>query len=212
MMALGCGLAGAHRTGKTTLAKAVAEKMEIPFLTTSASKIATDLGIKIGLDMPFDQRQEFQEAALLSFEELYADGGESKMFITDRTPIDLAAYVMTAWHPAIATDRHHEWAMDYVKRCIDATNRWFFQITILQPSSAITFSEAEQKGENIDIYRESLNASMIGLSYLDEVRAAVHIVERDLTNMEDRIEAVIEEFGGNVFGYQEVVKTTYPIN
>lgn len=199
MKALGLGFSGAHRTGKTTLANKLRELNSCPFAQTSMSKIATDMGIKVGLDMAFEDRIRFQEAGLAAFEADYSKAG-SGLFVTDRTPLDLAAYVITAWHPSFATPEQTEWARDYVKRCVAATNKWFFQVTIVQPAD-IPYADAEQKGENIDFYRDNLNSVILGLAWSDEIYSAVDVVPRSVTRLDDRVRHVTNTYSDNITEY-----------
>ena len=208
LRALGLGLSGAHRTGKTTLAARLAKSNNCPFVQTSMSALANEMGIKIGLDMPFAQRRALQEAALVLFEKTYEEQGSGILFITDRTPIELAAYVITAWHPSVVGDPELDaWAYDYVKRCIEATNRWFLTLVIIQPSS-IPFVEASQKGEDIDIYREALNYTMMGLAWDDQIRTHVNIMPRDLIDLADRSSYVAKDYTENISEYAQVLRTS----
>lgn len=203
-------LAGAHRTGKTTVAKAFSEEAEMPFIQTSLSALATDMGVKIGLDMPFEQRQQFQERALALFENEYQTKGDNGCFVTDRSPIDLAAYVMTAWHPNFVTPELTDWAFDYVNRCLEMVNRYFKTVIIIQPAS-FPFVQEAQKGENIDLYRESLNATMIGLALHDDCDATTIIMPRNLTDFAKRCDFVKAEYADDLKYYIAGLKANLPI-
>lgn len=87
------GLAGAHRSGKTTLARALADKLEVEFLETKVSEIFTDLRVDPKADLPFHERLDVQNAILRSLERQYALRN-GKPFICDRTPFDVLGYTM----------------------------------------------------------------------------------------------------------------------
>lgn len=87
------GFAGAHRSGKTTLAKAVAADYEIPYWAASITDIAkNDLGIDPVMPMTLRQRIGFQSKLLDAYAERLNKA--PSMFVTDRTPIDIAAYAL----------------------------------------------------------------------------------------------------------------------
>ena len=210
LRAFGIGFSGAHRTGKTTLAKLMSDKNEMPFVQSSMSALANEMGIKIGLDMPFEQRREFQERALVMFEDSYRKY-EGVMFFTDRTPIDLIGYVMTAWHPNYVTPELTEWAYDYTSRCIDATNRWFFNLFIVPPAD-IPYEDAQQKGENIDFYRESLHATMVGVSFDDKIRSTVALLERSMTDLTARANYCASLVGSTISEYRSVLGSSLTLH
>lgn len=89
-----CGAAG---TGKTTLAKAVSERMGIPFVASSASDIWPDFGFKDHADALLKCHNdpvlgwEYQTAILNRRENLLNQHDE---FITDRTPFDAFTYFL----------------------------------------------------------------------------------------------------------------------
>lgn len=209
MRALGFGLAGAHRTGKTTIARKLAELNKCPFITMSGGKLASDMGLKIGLDMAWSDRVRFQDTWLDLMLDGYQREGEGCLFVTDRTPIDLAAYVITAWHPAVTTKDEEDWAMDYVQRCMIATNAWLFQIGILQPG--IPWVDDAQKGEKNEFYREALNSVMIGLAWGDSIKAPVHIVDRETLDMDERIAELTQAYSSNLSDYSRANTDVYPI-
>ena len=69
------GLTGAHRTGKTTLAKEYGIANDIPVVLTSASKVFHDMGLSPQEDYPIDIRMTIQENILKSFAEQYGSVG-----------------------------------------------------------------------------------------------------------------------------------------
>lgn len=87
------GLTGAHRSGKSTTAEIVANKMGIEYLETKVGDVFKNLGIdpKAGLD--FAQRLDVQNAILRSLEVQY-DLRAGKEFIADRTPFDVLGYTL----------------------------------------------------------------------------------------------------------------------
>ena len=58
------GISGSHRTGKTTLAKVLAEKQNIPFIQTQTSKIFQQYGLNPSQTLDFDKRLWIQNKVL----------------------------------------------------------------------------------------------------------------------------------------------------
>ncbi len=210
LRALGLALTGAHRTGKTTLAKFISDKNEIPFIQTSLTTLANHMGVKIGLDMPFDQRRSFQEEALAQFARQYEAESKNGMFVTDRCPLDLIAYVVTAWHPAFADAEMTAWATDYVTRCIALFNQYFLHAIIVQPA-AIPYVEEAQKAENIDFYREALNTTIIGTAWGDTVDPVVSILPRGIVDFTERAKWVTDDYADSLGQYVRTIKQSLPM-
>lgn len=83
-------LAGAHRSGKTTTARAIADKMGLDFLETKVGEVFKDFGVDPKDDVPFATRLDIQDAILTSLRIQY--GLRSKPFVADRTPFDVLGY------------------------------------------------------------------------------------------------------------------------
>lgn len=88
------GLAGAHRTGKTTVAKEFAEKTGMPYYTISASDVIASMGLTCDQIMDLDTRLNVQEALVMKCDEVFGDAVKNAPFIADRTPLDVAAYLL----------------------------------------------------------------------------------------------------------------------
>lgn len=83
------GICGAESTGKTTLARALAERFGLPLITERAREVARKLGIE---DLNREYPQETWEA--FQWECLWAQLEAEKCgaFVSDRTVIDNLAY------------------------------------------------------------------------------------------------------------------------
>lgn len=86
------GITGAHGTGKTTLAKAISQKLNLPLISEQARIVANQLGIKSSDELLRDKNlaREFQVTVLLAqigMEDAFPDG-----FVSDRTALDCLAY------------------------------------------------------------------------------------------------------------------------
>lgn len=189
------GYTGAHRTGKTTLAKEVAQRLDIPVLLTSATEIYQAIGRDPKADYPIDERIAIQEAILYGFEKQYRAASEqSRQFVADRTPLDLAGYLLADVTRTTFTDfedpqRTALMVNDYVERCIEATNRWFSTVILVQPG--ITTVEAAGKAPGCPAYMEHLNMLMGGVLNDSRVMTRSFRMPRRVTTLEDRVQSTL---------------------
>lgn len=120
------GLMGAAGTGKTTLAKLVAEGLDISFQPSSISASARRHGFDaVGL-LTLRERLKLQRHLLDDFKEMIANA--PRPMITDRTPIDMIGYLMGEFHML----SHHALEPEllaeadrYVSECMDYTRTTF---------------------------------------------------------------------------------------
>jgi predicted ATPase len=185
------GLVGSHRTGKTTLAQAFAQKFELPFVRTSATEVFAAIGRDPKVDYPIEERISIQEAILYAFEKQYEQARSvSKVFIADRTPIDLASYLLadiqrgtTAPIPGLS-----DMVTGYVDRCMNSASTWFSTIILVQPG--IPLVEADGKAPACPAYIEHLNALQMGLLQDPKLHSRHYCIPRKFTNLEERISAL----------------------
>ncbi|MEN8141152.1 MAG: AAA family ATPase, partial [Thermodesulfobacteriota bacterium] len=85
MMAKGIGLCGAHRTGKTTMARQCARDYALALVTTDTSAVFAEHGLDPAAPMDFATRLWIQDKVLVAGEAVW--GGQERPFITDRTPL-----------------------------------------------------------------------------------------------------------------------------
>jgi predicted ATPase len=185
------GLSGPHRVGKTTLAQAFAQKCEIPFVRTSATEVFAMIGKDPKADYPIEERIAIQEAILYAFERQYAEArSRAEVWISDRTPIDLASFMMADIQRSTFDGSPELAAMvnDYVKRCIDATNLWFSVVVLVQPG--IVTVEAEGKAPACPAYMEHLNSLQLGLLLHEKLESRHFLIPRRFTSLEHRVESL----------------------
>lgn len=190
-MAAGLGLSGSHRTGKTTLAAAFAEQEKRTFVRTSASEVFALLGKDPKVDYPIGERIAIQEAILYAFERQYQEAEKRDVpWISDRTPIDLASYMMADVMRG-TFEGEPEFAMmvnDYVARCIAATNLWFSTVILVQPGIKVV--EAPGKAPGCPAYIEHLNVIQAGLLINEDLVVRHYMIPRRFTDLESRIECL----------------------
>lgn len=182
------GLCGAHRTGKTSLARAVAEKHEdVLFLETPVSGICKELGFDPARTHDFKTRLEVQGEILKRVDAIYAKHAGERA-ITDRTPLDMIAYTMAdAIGDRVAQEDQQRFA-SYVQQCIDVTNKRFGVLIVVQPG--IPLVPAEGKAALNAAYIEHLSAIILGLSVDERVKPLHFYLPRSMTDMVERVGAV----------------------
>lgn len=123
------GLCGAHRTGKTTLAKAFADLKGFKFISAGVSGVFEELGIEPSSSLDVKTRLMVQNAILDRYEQQVA--GQTD-FVIDRTPIDMIGYML-------ADLRQDDFAGEgasiarYVQRCADVAKSTLDMATLLKP-------------------------------------------------------------------------------
>lgn len=169
------GLAGAHRSGKTTLAKAISETMGIPYVSSSLTAEFKDLGIDPVAPMSLRKRLEVQKMYL----GLYASkvlGPGLRPFVTDRTPLDIAAYMLAETSmfadPSVDPDE----IADFVSICLQMAVSQFASILVVPP--LILYDAAEGKPPENRAYQLQIDALVSGLA-MRCVSKCGHIVGMD---------------------------------
>lgn len=134
-------LAGAHRTGKSTTAAAAAKRLNIPYVPFSTGPLLAQMGIDPVRPMDPHQRLEVQERTL----ELLSKHLDQmpRPGITDRTPLDLAAYMMAEVGMHTGDADFGNRVMNYVQRCVDLTIKVVDAIYLLRPLPVYEVAEGK---------------------------------------------------------------------
>jgi hypothetical protein len=179
------GLCGAHRTGKTTLAKAVADEFKIEFVETSVSDVWKKLGISLKDPLPFDVRMDAQEQILQAAIERWESS--RVIFIADRTPLDMMAYTMADINGSteLTKDQNNRF-LDYMNDCYDATEKYFTVLVVVQPGIEIVEDETKVTALSSLPYMEHLNSLITGFIMHTE-GVAGFALPRYCTDMSERI-------------------------
>jgi len=179
------GLCGAHRTGKTTLAKALSIQFNLSFVKTSATSIFEKLGLDPKDNLCFVDRFKVQLAILDEFNSTWSSCDSS--YVSDRTPLDLLAYFLADIRgDTSVTDDQLSY---YMEACFDACNKHFSNLIVVQPGIPLVY-EPGKAAINIG-YIEHLNAIVTGLLYqLPPSFRGKLIIPRTSLSIEDRVEFV----------------------
>lgn len=182
----GIGLCGSHRTGKTTLAKEIAEKTGLEFIETSTSEVFSRNGLHPSEPMDFATRIWIQNKVVSVAEKVWSDAQER--FITDRTPIDMMAYTLADIDGTSSVD--FPALEEYLEHCFRVTDSLFSHLFILQP--AIPLIHEEGKAALNRAYMEHLNILMQGLCCDERLHCPVTVVPRDIIPLDDRVKTIVE--------------------
>ncbi|MCL5023930.1 MAG: ATP-binding protein [Nitrospirae bacterium] len=181
------GLCGSHRTGKTTLAEAVSRKTGIPFVKTGTSEVFKEHGMDPSLPLDFRKRLWIQHKILDAAERQWQ--AERSRFITDRTPLDMAAYTLADVQGSTEVD--FPGLERYLGRCFDSTNAYFRLLVLVQPGIPLVYEEG--KAALNEAYLEHLNYLVLGLCRDDRVTSALLHLPRTITDREARLAVVLGE-------------------
>ena len=180
------GLCGSHRTGKTTLAEEISQRTGIPFVRTSTSEVFREHGLDPSKPMEFDKRLWIQHKILDAAEKAWNSG--HKQFITDRTPLDMAAYTLADIQGSTEVDFGE--LEGYLERCITVTNTCFQLLVLVQPGIPLVYETG--KAALNEGYLEHLNFLILGLCNDDRIKSTFICLRRDVTDKEARVKKVME--------------------
>jgi predicted ATPase len=184
----GIGLTGSHGCGKTTLAQACSERYKVHFLKSRASQVIIDAGYNPGLDYDFETRLMLQNMILDSAVEDYESQNGSS-FISDRTPLDFLAYLMSDVRRN-NVDELSDAFMAYQKRCFDVINAYFCVVIVIQPG--VQLIAREGKGTPNAAYIEHHNTLITGLSLNSSLKVQHTLIPRHVVDLGQRILGVNE--------------------
>jgi hypothetical protein len=180
------GILGAHRVGKTFLAREFAESNPTyDFIPTSTSRVFKEMGVDPKSKLDFETRMTVQEEVLRQAEEQYQM--MTSRSILDRTPLDYATYVLSECFPSDGADPSPR-VMDYVNRCIELTNEHFAMILVIQPG--VEAPDEDGKAKVNLAYQEHLNMIAQGLLMREEVEVFKAVLPREVLDIEERVESL----------------------
>lgn len=128
------GLVGAHRSGKTTLAKQLAEDLGIDFHATSTTEVAKRHGFDPVAPMTLEERIRMQIVLLQDHCEQIAK--LPRPLIVDRTPIDYLAYTLAEvdmMSHMLASPEVLEMINKFTTACLNATRMNYDCLYYLSP-------------------------------------------------------------------------------
>lgn len=187
------GFVGPHRSGKTTLARLLAEEMEVDLVESAVSDIAKKMKFDMGAKNSIGRRMEFQEKVLVDF--LNTQTEREGDFVSDRTPIDAAAYLMADVQATVGTPAQHEEILEYCDAAMRMLSKTY-DVVIFVPA-AIPVETAEGKPPMNSAYQEHHGMICAGMLCDDQVEVYWDSIPRECTDLEERMEcirAIIQAF------------------
>lgn len=185
---LGIGLCGAHRSGKTTLARDFSVGSGMPYVTLSASEVIASLGLSFMEIKTLDQRLAVQQALVDKCEAVFRDQREP--FVSDRTPMDIAAYLMAEAMKDGATPAQQAKIMELLKRCWDIGNETV-GVYFLVPPDLPYVAEPGKPDENKP-YQEHIHLLIYGLLADERNHRGYWYLRRGAHELDRRVGAVAE--------------------
>lgn len=183
------GLAGSHRTGKSTLAKRFGEVAGYTYVKTSASKIFEELGLDPKVDYPLSKRLWVQLRLLEDLQQTYE--ARHNYVVVDRTPIDLMAYTIADVTRQNVDPYADQEIMAYIDKCYAVTRKYFSAIIVLQPG--IEVIEEVDKAPGVESYMEHINMLCMGALSMPGMKAVrAYIMSRHCLELDDRVSSMID--------------------
>ena len=180
------GLCGAHRTGKTTLAIALSESLNMPFVPINTINVFERFHLHPKESLGFRTRLEIQEEILKKACDIWFEMDEP--FICDRTPIDMAAYTMADIKGDTILSPDTELRVEkYLDDCQKATEKYFSYLFLIPP--AIPIIDAMGKASCSRAYIEHIHNLCLALFQRTDVSEIAEI-PREYIDLSDRIEYV----------------------
>jgi hypothetical protein len=183
--ALSIGLCGSHRTGKTTLAGTISERTGIPFVRTATSEVFKANALDPSSPLDFKTRLWIQQRILDAAESVW-DAGQGQ-FITDRTPLDMAAYTLADIQGR--TEVNFVELEEYLSRCFAATNKFFDLLVLIQPGIPLVHEQG--KAALNEGYLEHLNYLILGLCGDERVKSRLLCLPRAMMAVSDRATMIL---------------------
>ena len=193
-------LTGSHRSGKTTLARAFAQYEGIPFVQTTASAVFESLGLSPSETLTMSKRLLVQRKILEEFERLYRSA-KSRVFITDRSPIDLIGYTMVEIGQKPIGAKNERELYKYIDDCIDVLNRHFSTIVIVSP--AIPLVAEEGKASLSKPFIDHLAYVLEGVCAMPNITAGTFRIPRKMIDLSDRVQSLSLLVDNQLKSYQE---------
>ena len=182
------GLTGAHRTGKTTIAKEWAESMDLAYVPLP--RVLTSMGLEPKDITTMDMRLKVQRKMVEACGDTYLSRRD--IFISDRTPIDVAAYTLADMGQSDVTEAQQKEAMAIVEDCFNLTNAAFGSLIYIAPG--IPYIQEEGKPLPNEAYQEHVSQLILGLCADQRMRRAWYQIPRGVIDQETRLLSVSKVF------------------
>ena len=202
------GLCGAHRTGKSFLAKTWAEHAGYTYVDANVSGVLRSNGfdpatIQSNGIYEFFVAQNIVREHLIEIAEEYSR--KKEVYVIDRTPLDALAYTrcymnaeMFGFVKEFEEKRKESffrnWMTEYAKECYAAIAYLFSMTVLVQPGIAI--KEDAKSALADELFLDHLNTLIKGdiatilENYQNSLVPNIFVINRGIIDIDDRIEAM----------------------
>jgi hypothetical protein len=199
------GFTGAHRSGKSTLAKTVAEELSIHYHATSTTEVAKMIGINPVAPMTLIQRVQLQEHLL----KVHCQQLENlpRPLIVDRTPLDYLAYLLAEFpmgSERLVGSEVLDAASRYRTMCLEMIRQYYDGIFYLAPLP--TYEVAEDKPAENRAYQDHVDLLILGS--LAAIRENILDCRLFFSDFEARREAVHDLIVGRLDSIDQQRRST----
>lgn len=180
-------LSGSHRTGKTTLTKAYAERHPVfTQVSVSISSMQAEIGYQSSIqNYGWEIRRYIQSHLLKSFTRLIVELDKSSDYILDRSPLDLIVYLLKSvpQHPSQADS---DFILDYIKQCIELNNL-IDTTVVLQPGIPLVSADtsAPAVASDLELYTFILLGLLTNTQYVH--KSLIRRLPRSIINLDERV-------------------------
>jgi len=182
------GFSGAQRTGKSTLAKRAAELFERPYLDMDISSVFRKTGFDPKADYSFADRLDLQSTILAYADDLWFHAPPDS--VTDRTPLDFAAYLLADVQRQNTSIEDAERYMRFERRCMEVTNRYFSDVIVVQPG--IPLVEKEGGAPANPAHMAHINYLIRGMGASELLETQVVLLAKSLIDFDARVQTVVK--------------------
>lgn len=130
---------------------------------------------------------DIQEAILKNMAKQYDDMGV-RVFVSDRTPIDMLAYTLSEINRESLSEAQEIRLAKYVSDCYDACNKYFKLVMIIQPGIKLVADPTKAPiGAG---YIEHMTHLVMGLTVNERITAAHAYIPTRIIDLDERVQCV----------------------
>jgi hypothetical protein len=181
------GICGPSSSGKTTLARQIAEDLGMDFYATNTNDVCRAVGIDPHAPMTLDTRLKLQMHIVQHHIEQIQI--LPRPLITDRTPLDMLAFLAAEFHMQshlLADEETLECADMLAEACIDATAAHYDMLFYLGPLPTLTVDPTKPRPPVNRIYQRHF--ALIVQGALLELDGHLAFCKVEATDFEERRE------------------------
>lgn len=203
-MGFAVSFTGPHRSGKSTLAAAFAPVAGLAYRPFPTAQIVERAGLALNRVETLAQRINFQEAILMGAIKFFRASGD---FVTDRSPLDLAAYMLADVRNEPISESDDLRIQAFVRACVNLANETISQGFVLQP--VLPYVAEPGKPHANRSYQLHHLHTLWGLAQGENVSAKFVMVAADVVSVEDRVSSCISECARSVAAFAKSARKYY---